>query len=60
VTIAAKPVVTPLNAVIDGPTVAVYLTWRTFHMLLAAALEVREALPVQLVEFAVLTVLVGL
>jgi hypothetical protein len=52
VTIAAKPDLTQPDAVIYRLTVAVYPTWRTSHMLLAAPLEVGDALPVQLIELA--------
>lgn len=57
VTIAAKPVVTPLYTVVNGPAVAIYPTWRSLHMLLAAPLKLWETRPVQLV---VNTVLLGL
>jgi hypothetical protein len=60
VTIAAKPVVTLLKTVINRPTVAIYPTWRTFQMLLAAPFKLWDARPVQLVVNTVLLSLYSL
>jgi hypothetical protein len=60
VTIAAKPVVTPLKTVINRLTVVIYPTWRSLYMILAAPLELWDARPVQLVINNVLLCLYGL
>jgi hypothetical protein len=54
VTIAAKPVVALLRAVMNRPTVAIYPAWGTLHVLLAAPFKMLDATPVQAVEIAVI------
>jgi hypothetical protein len=60
VTIVAKPVVTLLKTVINRPTVAIYLTWRTFNVLLAAPFKLWDPRPDQLAEIPVLVSLYSL
>jgi hypothetical protein len=60
VTIAAKPVVTPLETVINRLTVLIYPTWRSLYMILAAPLKLWDACLVQLVIINVLLYLYGL
>ena len=60
VIIAAKLDPTQPNAVIYRLTVVVYPTWWTSYIVLAAPLEVGDALPVQLIELAVAVLLASL